>query len=100
MLKVVEKGGVVALFSEGRSTQTDDECESWMTRKLFMNSVTKSNKSCMFWTGVMTLSTLIFIFNMVSPCAGRMKLWMGKKRTISRQCKGRKRVLSLFEEFV
>ena len=81
-------------------TQTDSECDTWMRRKLFMDMVTESNKSCMFWTGVMTLSTLNFIFEWVSPCAEKMKLWMGKKRHVTRPCIPRKRVLSLFEEFV
>ena len=81
-------------------TQTDEECDAWMRRSLFMENITISDKTCMFWTGVMTLSTLNFIFEWVSPCAEQMTLWMGKKRHNERPCKPRKRILSLFEEFV
>ena len=82
------------------STQTDEECESWMKRKLIMDKVTLNDKSCMFWTGVISLATLNFIFEWVSPCAAKMKLWVGKKRHDDKACKPRKRILSLFEEFV
>ena len=67
-----------------------------------MQSILESNETCMFWTGVPKLAVLTFIFDWVLPCAKNTKLWMGNKKhqKESKQHKPKKRLLSLFEEFI
>ena len=81
------------------STQTDSNCDNSMRRHLFVGHVTENNKNCRFWTGIETLSLLNFIFEWVLPCAEKVTLWMGKKR-YNTSSKPRRRILSLFEEYL
>ena len=79
------------------------ECDNWMRRKLFVNNLTANTKNCKCWTGIQTLSLLNFMFEWVLPCAQKVTLWMGKKRhntQATKQGKPRKRLLSLFEEYL
>ena len=82
------------------STQTDAECDNSLRRRLFVDHVTKDNKNCRFWTGIHTLSLMNFLFEYVLPGAEQMTLWMGKKRSKTPSSKPRRRLLSLFEEYL
>ena len=44
------------------STQTGSECDNSMRRHLIMETVTKNNKNCLFWTGISTLTLLNYLF--------------------------------------
>ena len=76
--------------------------EKKMKRKIMVEAVLDSNESCMFWTGIPKLSVLMFIFDWILPCAKNVKLWLGNKnlQKQSKYCSPKKRMLSLFEEFI
>lgn len=75
---------------------------NFFQRKLILESVKKSDKSCNFWTGIPKLSVLLFIYEWILPLASKTKLWMGSKRHSNRSSshEPKKRLLSLFEEFL
>ena len=54
--------------------QTDNECDNWMRRYLFVGHITENNDNCRFWTGIQTISLLNFLFEWVLPCAQNVPL--------------------------
>ena len=100
----MQTDAVVDVPSNCLTNNSDDKnlnCNA-LRRKCFMDGVIENNVTCLFWTGVPNLNLLNYIFEWVMPCAEKTKLWMGYKRheQQSDNSKPRKRLLTLFEEYV
>ena len=82
--------------------------ESKLKRTLFMKEVTKNDTSVNFYTGIPSVACLMTLFNLVQPQASKMRYWDGDKanrpknyqRYQKTEKPGRKRTMTLFEEFV
>ena len=74
-------------------------------RDKFVEKITLDNTSCLFWTGLSSLTLLNYVFEWVQPCIEATPLWMGKKRQAKRlqQAKPsapRKRLMTHWEEYL
>ena len=57
-----------------------------------------SDSICMYYTGILKVTLLQFLFTWLKPAASNVRLWDGKLQNIG---KGRKRrIMTLFEEFL
>ena len=69
-----------------------------------VETITSSNKSVRFLTGLQTISLLNFLYEFILPCAQHVPLWVGKKREQSVKTHYRKspknRLLSFWEEYL
>lgn len=79
-----------------------------LKRKIFVEDVTKNDATVNFYTGISTLKCLMAIFHFIQPLASKLKYWdSGKRggtknyqRSANTKKPGKKRTLSLFEEFL
>lgn len=88
------------VISKDAVTQTEN---SSIIREEFVRKVTNDNHSCLFWTGISSLTLLNYIFEWVLPASQMTPLWMGKKRYEERKEKRsvrRKRKLSSWDEYL
>lgn len=82
--------------------------ENKLKRTLFMKEVTKNDTSVNFYTGIPSVACLMTLFNLLQPQASKMRYWDGDKanrpknyqRHQNTEKPGRKRTMTLFEEFV
>lgn len=76
------------------------------TRKLFIDEVTKDDKTCFYYTGVPTVTLLTNLFNWIEPVAKKTTLWSTKKKKTPKTETGQtkrgrpRKILSLYEEFI
>ena len=82
--------------------------ENKLKRTLCMKEVTKNDTSVNFYTGITSVACLKTLFNLLQPRASKMRYWDGDKanppknyqRHQNTEKPGRKRTMTLFEEFV
>ena len=92
------------LILSDKTTQTISK-ESLRTK--FIEKVTADNTSCLYWTGLSSLTLLNYVYEWVLPCAKETPIWMGKKRHEIRSVKDnsnkplqRKRVIGHWQEYL
>ena len=50
-----------------------------MKRELFMDNVLKNDESVKFYTGILALTCLMAVFNILKPLAEKLKYWDSNK---------------------
>ncbi|XP_070544938.1 uncharacterized protein [Ptychodera flava] len=72
-----------------------------MKRHMFMRDVRRNNKSCKFYTGLVSLQMLMYLFRWIQAKAERITLWKGESTSnVPRNKSGCGRALTTFEAFI
>jgi len=78
-----------------------------LKRDMFTDDVLKNDESVRFYTGFPSLLCLLSIFNLIKPLCANMRYWdnqkdakVGYQNDPTKKKPGRKRTLTLFQEFV
>jgi len=104
---------IIEMSPNDKACQTDlsgEELknENNLKRTLFMKEVAKNDTSVHFYIGIPSVACLMRLFNLLQAQASKMRYWDGDKanppknyqRHQNTKKPGRKRTMTLFEEFV
>ncbi|XP_077981440.1 uncharacterized protein LOC144436508 [Glandiceps talaboti] len=74
--------------------------KNYLKRQLFMEDVLENDESCKFYTGLVSIQVLMYVFDWIKVKAEKLRLRKGEFNENNQITKDAKRALSTFEAFV